>query len=137
MNTLRELELEINRWENHLFGVELYYNGVVLLHGHDQAIIDLTKYHYDQIMERGSAALSNAKILLGQVKIGTKAESEIGNFSFPPIDGPPELSDLTIRAKILAETYDSLFPEKSRQDASGLSQEETMHLMNKSADKLF
>jgi hypothetical protein len=127
-------ESEISRHENQLFGIYLYCRGIELLYKDSPEILMATKFHYDEIMERGNAALHDAKILLSQVKVGTKTKDDIDTFHFPQIEGLPELDDMTLRSQSLVECYFKLFPHKTRYDATKLSQEELTQLLEESAE---
>ena len=127
-------ESEINRHENQLFGIYLYCRGVELLYKDSSGILKTTKMHYDEIMERGNVALHDAKILLSQIKVGTKTEDDIDKFHFPAIEGLPELDEMTVRSQILVECYFKIFPHKTRYDATELSQEELTQLLEESAE---
>lgn len=135
-NKIQKFEAEIDRHETQLFGVALFNQSIALLYKNDPATLEITKFHYDQIMERGNKALHNARILLGQVKIGAKLEDDLDHFSFPPIEGQDDLDEMTTRANIMVKTYHELFPAKSREEASKLSDEDLMILIQKSADML-
>ena len=89
MDKVKLFESEIIRHEKQLFGIYLYCRGVELLYKDSPAILQTTKMHYDEIMERGNAALHDAKILLSQIKVGTKTNDDIDTFHFPPIEGLP------------------------------------------------
>ena len=127
-------ESEINRHENQLFGIYLYCRGIELLYKDSPEILISTKLHYDEIMERGNDTLHDAKILLSQIKVGTKTKDDIEKFHFPPIEGLPELDDMTLRSQSLVECYNKLFPHKTRYDATKLSQEELTQLLEESAE---
>ena len=127
-------ESKINRHEKQLFGIYLYYRGVELIYKDSPAILKTTKMHYNEIMERGNAELQDAKILLGQIKVGTKTEDDIDKFHFQQIEGIPELDEMTLRSQILVECYCKIFPHKTINDATELSKEDLKKLLEESAE---
>jgi hypothetical protein len=134
-NRMSRFRAEIERQEDQLFGIQLYFQGVVLFHSHDPETVRLTQKHYGEIVERGRTALHDAQILLSQVNIGAKPEEELDNFAFPPIEGQPGLDAMTRRASVLVDCYKGLFPQKTRQDAEGLSQDEVALLFEEAATR--
>ena len=133
---LTHFESEIDRQESQLFGIYLFCRCIELMYQDSPETLAKTKYHYDEIVERGNAAIHDAKILLSQIKVGTRTEEEIDAFRFPPIEGLPGLDEMTQRSRILVRTYHRLFPDKSRYDATKLSQEELTLLLQESAEQL-
>lgn len=133
---LKHFESEIDRQESQLFGIYLFCRCIELMYQDSPETLAKTKYHYDEIVKRGNAALHDAKILASQIRVGTKTEADIDSFSFPPIEGQPGLDEMTQRSRILVRTYHRLFPDKSRYDAMRLSQEELAFLLRESAEQL-
>lgn len=128
---------EIRRHEDQLFGIYLYFRSIELVYAHDPEMVRMTRTHYREIMERGRTAVYDAQILLGQINIGTRQEDDLDDFVFPPIEGHPGLEAMTHRAKVLLECYENLFPQKTRDDAKQLTNDELALLIEKSADRFF
>lgn len=111
--TIRNFENTIKEHEDQLFGIRLFMEGIKVLYQHDKASMEMTKYHYQNTMERGETAISQAKELLDKVKSGTISATELETFQFPPIHGPG-LDEMTQRATLLVNAYNKLFPNRPR-----------------------
>ena len=114
-----------------LFGIRLYYEGIRYEYGDDDVTMATTKMHFENIIERGEKIISAARILLQEVWAGQTSATELENFKWLPISGHPGLDDLTVRAQLLVETYERLFPNRSRE--TPLTSEEQERLMTEAA----
>ena len=127
-------ETEIQEQEDQLFGIALYFEGILILWSHDKNIIEMNRKAYENIMKRGNAFIKEAKQLLYEAQKDPGKVELIRQFQFPPIYGHPMVDEMTKRAKILVETYNELFPGRPR--ANPLTQAELMLLMEAAANKL-
>jgi len=113
---IRNFEITIKKHEDQLFGIRLFYEGIKELKMYDEDTLDEIgfDYHYNNIMERGQKAISEAKELLKKVKSGKEDIKALQKFEFPPIHGPG-LDEMTQRASLLVKAYEKLFPNRSRE----------------------
>ena len=114
-NTIEDSEAAIKKHEDQLFGIRLFYEGIKELKIYDEDMLDEIgfDYHYNNIMERGQKAISEAKELLKKVKSGEENIKALQKFEFPPIHGPG-LDEMTQRATLLVKAYEKLFPNRKR-----------------------
>jgi len=131
--TVRNFENTIKEYEDQLFGIQLFMEGIKVLYQHDKATMKMTKHHYQNTMERGEIAISQAKELLDKVKSGTINATELEMFQFPPIHGPG-LDEMTQRTTLLINSYNKLFPDRPRN--TPLSHEEHTRLMQEVINKI-
>jgi len=115
-NTIEDFEEAIKKHEDQLFGIRLFYEGIKELKIYDEDMLDEIgfDYHYNNIMERGQKAISEAKELLKRVKSGKEDIKALQKFEFPPIHGPG-LDEMTQRASLLVKAYEKLFPNRPRE----------------------
>lgn len=115
-----------------LFGIRLYYEGIKYTFGNDDITMKITTQHFENIVERGEKMVSGASELLRKVQEGEINAKALENFEFLPISDYPELDDMTIRAKLLVEAYEKLFPERPREIP--LTQDEHQQLIIEAVD---
>ncbi len=61
--TIVNFEDDIKKYENLLFGIRLFMEGIKFLYGNDKNTIDIANYHFESIMKRGGKAILEAKEL--------------------------------------------------------------------------
>jgi len=112
-NTLEDFESAIKKYENQLFGIRLFAEGIKLLYSHDKKTLDTNHHHFKNIMQRGENTISQAKELLEKAKNRTENVKVLKDFQFPPVHGPG-LDEMTQRATLLVQAYEKLFPDRPR-----------------------
>ncbi|MBU4443534.1 hypothetical protein KJ656_00400, partial [bacterium] len=115
-----------------LFGISLYYQGILFLYSDNDEIIQMNKTAYQNVMERGNRAIQEAKEILEEVKKNPQQIDLIRRFKFPPIHGIG-LDEMTQRATLLINACDKLFPDRPRN--TPLSHEEHTRLMQEAINK--
>ena len=114
---IQEFESKIKEYEDILFGMNLYYQGVVLtwksipLIG--KIIANSNYKSYKNIEKRMTVAIQHARQLLKRVEQSSEDPSSLQRFKFPPIMGLG-LSQQTKIVKALAETYKQEFPGRPK-----------------------
>ncbi|MBA3065318.1 hypothetical protein KJ633_02370 [bacterium] len=107
-NTITDFETAIKKYENHLFGIRLFNEGIKRLYSWHKGLVDSNEGSFRNIMDRGEEALSEAKNLLENIK-NRKEDIKVIKFKFPVI-----LDEMTQRATLLIETYEKLFPGRPK-----------------------
>lgn len=126
-DTIDKFEKAIDMHERQLFGIRLYQRCIRMLYKKDEHITDMTSHHYANIIERGRKMLSEAREFLKKAKNKEIDVSELKEFEFLPVHGPG-LDEMTIRAKLLVEAYEKLFPGRPRDKE--LTKEELQIVLN-------
>jgi len=136
-NQIQEFESKIKEYEDVLFGINLYYQGILLtwksipLIG--KGIVKSNRMNYKSIEERMTTAINKAKRLLEAVGQSPNKLLLLQQFSFPPITGPG-LSAKTKLVKALAEAYKEIFPGRPR--SKPLTKEESQYLKIVASQKI-
>lgn len=130
---INEFESKIGEYENHLFGMALFSEGVQIMWGWDKNVADISAFHSQRVISREEEAVGRAKRLLEYVKKSPHTVAILGQFEFPPIHGHPVVEELAERAKILVDTYDQLFPGRPR--GKPLTEDEKYLLLETAAGK--
>lgn len=113
-NLIKEFKSKIKEYEDVLFGMNLYYQGICFTWRHNKEIIEFNRRHYKDIEKRMTTAINKAKQLLEEAKQGSDKLPLIQQFEFPPIKGHPALDEGTKLAKALAKAYKEIFPDRPR-----------------------
>lgn len=127
-----EEDLQIQR--DQLFGITLFLRGIELMYAGQSEIVEMNRQSFQNISERAESSISAAESLLQLVKADPGKVKKLRQFQFPPTGGHPMLDQMTQRGQILVETYERLFPGRSRSEP--LSREELESLMTEAADQL-
>lgn len=133
-NLIKEFESKIKEYEDILFGMNLYYQGICFTWGFNKEIIEFNRIHYKSIEERMTTAINKAKQLLEEARRSPDKLSLLQWFEFPPIKEHPVLDEGTKLAKALAEAYREIFPERPRNKP--LTEEESQHLKIAASKKI-
>lgn len=132
--TIESFRQEIQEHEDQLFGITLFFEGIKIVWADHEEILEMNRIAVENIMQRGNAAIKQAKRLLHEAEKDPSKIERLQRFQFPPIHGDPILEGMSERGKILVETYNELFPGRPRTDSR--TQTEIMLLMERVADKL-
>ena len=125
---------KIHEQEEQLFGITLFFQSLSVVWVNSEQIVKMNKNHYESIMKRGKKFIAKAKQLLNEA---TEDPNKIGllqQFEFPPSRGIPIVDKFAEKVKILVETYNELFPGRSKEDP--LTEEEILHITEVAANKL-
>jgi len=119
----------INNQEDLLFGITLFYQGIVQMWVADEAMLEMNRESYEQTSKRMNEAIKRAKHLLDQVQENSSKLSLLQEFEFPPT-----IEEMAKRSKILIEAYDDLFSGRPRE--TPLSEKENLQLMKVVSNRL-
>jgi uncharacterized phage infection (PIP) family protein YhgE len=111
---INDFKLKIREYEDILFGMNLFIQGVSFMWEHNKEIVDLNQQHYNNAKERMDKAINEAKNLVEKVKECSDNISLLQEFQFPPIKGNPVLDQGTERFKVLSQAYNELFPNRPK-----------------------
>ena len=131
---IKSFEKRITEYENILFGMNLYYQGICFTWENNKEIIELNSVHYKDIEKRIATAVNNAKQLLESIKKDSDNLLLIQQFEFPPVGGNPILDEGTKLAKALIEAYEEIFPGRPR--TNHLTREESQRLKTAAIEKI-
>ena len=129
-----EFEKSIERQEDLMYGVALFFECISLLYAGQNALIETYRRQFRNIIQTGNDAAQRARGLLEQVKSGATEPSVLDNFRFSPCEGHPDPEKMLKRADILLQTYSRVFPDRPR--SNPFSTEETLKLMECASEKI-
>jgi len=75
----------IKDYEDHLFGVYLYFQGVLVMWSGHERLINRNQRGFEKIIRRGEEALAQAKHLLQRVQEDPNNFRLLSKFKFPPV----------------------------------------------------
>ncbi len=133
-NLIQKFEIKIKEYENVLFGMNLYIQGMYFMWGHKEEIIKLNQQHYEEAKERMEKSINEAKKTLETVKQHSDKISLLQEFKFPPTEGHPMLDEGTKRYKVLCQAYDELFLNRPKDKP--LTKEENSRLLEVAINKM-
>ena len=113
-NSILEFESKIKEYEDVLFGLNLFIQGIHYLWEYNKTIVDTNQQHYESAKKRMEEVISSAKKLLEETKKSFVGISLLQQFPFPPIKGHPILDEGTKRYKALTQAYNELFPNRPK-----------------------
>jgi len=131
---IEEFREKIQEYENVLFGINLFMQGISFVWGQNEEIAKLNRQHYEEARDRMEKAISEAKKLLEEAEHRPRAPFALYEFQFPPITGHPMLDEGTKRFKALSQSYDELFHDRPKNEP--LTEEEYMQLYKMAANKI-
>ena len=131
---IRRFEKDLQMQRDQLFGISLFSEGVELMYADQPEILEMNRQSFQSVKEKTESSISAAQSLLELVKADRGKIKELRRFRFLPIGGQPTLDQMTRRTKILVDTYERLFPGRSR--SKPLTREELESLMTAAADQL-
>jgi hypothetical protein len=131
---IKSFEQELERQEDTLYGVALFFEGISLLFAGQEAVVETYRKQFRNIIQIGKDAATRARELLDEAKQDPGKAALLKSFEFFACQGHPDPDAMTKRARALVDTYEELFPNKPRTEE--LSETETMRLMECAARKL-
>jgi hypothetical protein len=127
-------ESQIERHEDLLFGVALYFECVKLLYAGNESAIQVQRHELRGVIRKGRDNIDRAAALLEEARHDETKEEAIDAFSFRFCEGYPRPSELIRRADILVQTHGRLFPGRDRSDP--FTQDEILGIMEAASDAL-
>lgn len=124
---MADFEQRIQRHEDLLYGIALFFEGIHLLLAGQVAVIETYRKQYRNIIRRGNKVSQWARTLLKEAVNDSTKAAFLPDFNFDPCRGHPDPAGLLERAEALVESYKDLFPNKPRD--KNLTEEETLQLI--------
>lgn len=130
----RAFEKEVRRQEDILYGVALFHEGMSLLCAGQKAVVETHRRQFRNIIRAGKQVCQWARTLLEEARKEPRKARLLREFEFLPYQDHPNPDALILRAQIMIETYEQLYPGRNRHEP--LKQEELLRLMEKAGAKL-
>ncbi|MFT5240243.1 MAG: hypothetical protein ACI9OU_000783 [Candidatus Promineifilaceae bacterium] len=131
---VKEFETELARQEDILFGIALYYEGVVLLLARQADVVATYRKQFRNIIQNGRRVIDWGNSLLDDVRKSKGKSSLLRTFNFMPGHGHPEPEKLVARAQFLVTTYAELHPKRPKGEA--LNADETLALFEAASQRM-
>ena len=129
---VRSIRRGIKSLEDTIFGVALFLEGLSRLHAGEKAVIETHQKQFRNVIEADRDTIKQAKALLETVERDPSQALLLRQFSLVPCRGHSNPQGMERRAVVLVQTYNRLFPERSRERE--LTEEEIFHLMEEAAE---
>ena len=133
-SALSRFQREIDRQEDILYGIALFFEGINLLYSGQTAVVETYRKQFRNIIQTGNATIQHARELLQAAERDPASRSLLESYSFHPGQGHPDPDALVRRAKVLVESYATLFPERPRDQA--MTENEALQLIESAAQRL-
>jgi len=131
---IANFEQEIKRNEDLLYGVALFFEVIEHLYSSQAAELETYRKQFRNIIQLGNNVLERAVIVVERAKQNPKKTELFKHFSFIPCLGHPKPQELEVRAQLLVETYNEIFPGRPR--GQPFETADIMRLMEAAAAKL-
>ncbi len=126
-DSLASFSREIDRQEDLLYGIALFFEGLSLLHAGQEAILETHRKQFRNIIQAGSADIERARELLAEAQRDPHQRPQLAAFHFRMGEGYTDSAGLLDRAERLVAAYRATFPDRPR-DRS-LTPAETLELL--------
>lgn len=118
---------KIQRQEDLMYGVALFFEGICLLYAGQEAVIETFRRQFRNMIQTGTDTAHRAATLLTQVEQDPSKVAMLDQFDFAPCHGHAEPAKMMQRAQILFNVYRRLYPDRSRSEP--FTEDETLRLM--------
>lgn len=125
---------ELQRQEDILYGVALFFEGVSLLAEGQQSVVETYRKQCRNIIRAGRTEVDGATALLQRVARGDTDVHQLLRFRFSPCEGHSDPGEMIGRALALVEAYEQLFPKRPRMRP--MDEPEMRRLMEAVADRI-
>jgi hypothetical protein len=131
---IQRFEKEIERQQDLLYGVALFFEGISLLYAGQEDIIETYHKQFRNIIQTGRNVSQQAAALLEEVKQDQSKAPLLAQFNLTFCEGYPDPDGMTKRCGVMVETYRRLFPDRPR--SQPFTDEETFRLMEEAGEEL-
>lgn len=131
---LVEFEAEIERQEELLYGIALFFEGVSLVFAGQHDVIETYRKQFRNVIQNGSAAAQRARDLLAAARQDARKIPLVEQYAFNPGEGYTDPPALVERARILVLIFKELYPDRPREES--LTPDETLKLLDAASLKL-
>lgn len=126
------LEAQIRDQEDVLFGISLYFHCLMLLPAGQTTEVREQGKALQTVLRKGQDQINDATSLLRRAREDASAATQIERIKLDAC--PPEMDDVTERARALVAVYSELFSDRSRNDA--LSDDELFSLIEAASERV-
>jgi hypothetical protein len=130
----RWFESEIADNENTIYGFALFFECLAVFHAHQVDILETCRKQFRNIIQSGKTDVTRAEAALAEARKDASRAGRLREFTFMHCQSHPQADELLKRARILAKTYDDLFPGRSR--SRPFQEEEVVQLIENAAQKV-
>lgn len=106
---------EINRQEDIIYGVALFFECISLIHANQDSVIETYRKQFRNIIQKGKETTAHASELLEHAVHDRKKTHLLQQFKFNTCEGHPTPEIMADRATALTETYCKIFPDRPRE----------------------
>ncbi len=131
---LASFEREIVTQENILYGMALFYEGLSVLCSDSRETLASQETLFREMIRDGQETLDRARRLLEEARKDSQKVPLLTRFQFSLCEKHPTPAEMIRRARILAKTYDEVFPNRPREQP--FAWEDVFRLMEAAAEKL-
>lgn len=131
---IADFSRDIKRNEDLLYGVALFFEAISHLYSNQEAELETYRKQFRNVIQLGNDALERAVAMLERAKQNPDKAQLFAHFTFVPCLGHPKPEELAVRARILVETYEEIFPGRPRGQAFKTS--EIIRLMEAASARL-
>lgn len=124
-------EKSLLRHEDLLYGIGLFFESLYVLYAGQDDVIETYRKQFRNIIQHGKEVAQTAMALLEEARGDPAKLPQLKQFRFSLGQTHPEPDELMKRAGVLVDTYERLFPGRSRSQT--LTREETMRLIDEAA----
>lgn len=129
---LADFEKEIDRQEDRLYGIALFFECVSLLYAGRSGVLETNRKQFRNIIVVGHTSIAQARALAAKARQDHVAIEAVRAFRFTYCEGHPNPVGLAARADALLKAYRNLFPQRPPDKA--FSEDETYRLLEASGN---
>lgn len=122
---------EIERQENIVYGVALFFECLTVLHSGHPGIVETYRKQFRNIIQNSRETIQRATAILEETKANPEAIRNLEAFRFSPCHDHPDPSGMVRRAELLISEYNKLFPDRPR--STDFTTDETLRLLENAA----
>lgn len=109
---MEEFCQEVDRQEDRLYGIALFFECISLLHAGQAGVLDTSRKQFRNIIVAGHASIAQARALADKAKQDPSSIDSIRAFRFTFCEGHPNPLGLAARADALLKAYRRLYPDR-------------------------
>lgn len=109
-------ETAIEEERDRLFGLRLFIRCVEKMHADRPDLLELKRRNLLSIEKKVSTSVDAAETLLRNFREDKVSKKALSRFKFAPVTGHPELEQIMHRSEILLQTFNRIFPGRSRSE---------------------
>ncbi len=115
-----------------IYGVALLFEGISLLYETQPAVLETYRKEFRNIIHKGQEDSHRGARLLAEARQDTERIDALRGFSFSAFEGYPNADELKTRARVLVDTYESIFPNRPR--SQEFARDDALRLVDAAAE---